>query len=197
MRLTSQSGVGRLLWVTAGLLAAALVLPVQLEAQCGGGGGGGRIRSQPQVKAKYDKASDMTTVSLAPVGEGHGHFAVGAAYECLGKEACTPFAVQMILVAESPHPQYENADAVTLSIDGAGTLTFQPQYGARKDAQSRGGVREVLAWALPTEEFLRIAKAEQVEITLGATRSQLSLDQRRALLKLAKRMEAGQHAQQK
>jgi len=179
-------------WLSALAVTAVLFLPLTAYGQmggCGGGGGGAGARPvQPRIQATYDRAGDMTIVTLTPHGDVQ-NFAIGAMYECSGSAACRPGVVQMMLVATAPRAAYENVDAVIFTVPDGDPLSFTPRYSLRRE---RAGVRESFSWVVSEDEFRALAGAQRVDVQLGAVRSQLTPDQRQALAALVGRMAAVQ-----
>lgn len=169
-----------------GVAGALLLLSSPLSSQRAGIS---QRSGRPVIQARYDSGSDRTVVTLLPVGGTQVLIQVGAAYECPGRANCVPAVVSVLLLAESPRPQYDGVRELTLAVDGAAPAQVLPAYQAQ--GSPRGDVLEMVAWQLPTDEFLKLARAGEVAYTLGPTSAVLTLAQRRGLAALADRIESG------
>lgn len=158
---------------------------------CGGGGGGGAKRkaAQLQPKVKYDKGQDLTSVSVGPVGEARDEVRLSIAYECQGRESCTPGAVQLVLAVPGRYPKHEEDREVEFTADGESVRFMRTWYQVGR--QRGGDVVEVIVLTVPASDFVRLAHAGEVRCVVGSMATPFTRDQRAALEEMARRIEKG------
>jgi hypothetical protein len=159
---------------------------------------------QTKVKVRYDKAKDLTTVSLEPLtvwsatGEirSKDNLELSVAFKYPGHTIATPESVVLVITArDQTGPQFGHERKLTVISDDVsadlGEMELIDSQVMPNGRVGGGGVWafEMLRLSVPYQDWLRIANANNVKMQVGEKKFELSSKSRQSLHDFAELMQ--------
>jgi hypothetical protein len=152
--------------------------------------------SRSMVNVSYDKFEDLTEVSTSESKvddaiarkEVKQDLRLHARYTCAGNTIhCRPDKLELMFISYSNIEHLRSIDLVLL-YNGKRMRASKPSWSGGDDGA--GHPIELITFAIPVEDFLKLALAEKVEGKLGQTTFKLSDDNLTAMRALANEIDS-------
>ena len=147
-----------------------------------------------EVVTKYDKAKDLTTVSLLPLqvsGKRDNYYSlhVTASFDYPGQTFKSPdyfrFEIKSVVMGRKLNPDLY----VVFVIDGEVIHLGSNRWAVKNPLPGRRAIGEVIVMNMPSAVFLKLVSGKNIAIKMGGTRFPLTWIHRATLRTLAGKAE--------